>query len=606
MPAGKRTAIRNKRPRVILHAELRLPHAAREISADAASSARADRFDFDALGRLPWARFDVLAASLTLNILALALPVVILQTYDRILPNNSRDTLLMLVLGIGVVLIFDAALRLGRSYVTGWAAARFQYQRGQQAIAWLLRSKLPSFEKDAAGAYLDRLHALDTLRDFYSGQAMLALVDLPFALLFLCLVAYLGGMLVLVPVFLLVAFSLLAWRSGTRLRNAVAARSAVDDRRYNFIIEVLTGIHTIKSLGMEALMTRRYERLQQSCAAAGYDVNRLSGEAQALSALFSQLSLISVAGIGSLVVIDGGMTMGGLAACTLLAGRSLQPLLRAMGIWTQFQNIRVARENLQRIYEVEPESVTTLPAMPRISGALKLSGVRFGYHDDEGPLLFDGLDLQVKAGEVVGICGENGSGKSSLLWLVMGLIQPLAGTVRMDGHDPSRFAADSVRSQIAYIPQHGVLFQGSILENLTSFRGDDFVEPAIETATRLGLDEVVARMPQGYQTRVGNTSFDAVPGGIKQRIAIARALVSRPRIILFDEANSSLDGAGDAHVRQLLGELKGDRTILLVSHRPSLLKLADRIYDIHDGRLHERPRLSERTDNPLVAMHFPA
>lgn len=539
------------------------------------------------LDGLPWARFDVLAASFTLNLLALVMPIVILQTYDRIVPNNSRETLFLLVVFVAGALVLDAFLRLGRTHVTGWAAARFEHRLGCSMARRLLSSDLASFEHSAAGVHLDRMTAIDRLRDFYCGQSILVMVDLPFAFLFLGLIAYLAGALALVPLAVLIAFAFVAWKLGQHLRVAIENRSEVDDRRYNFIIELLTGIHTVKALGMEAQMVRRYERLQESSAASGIEVNMLSGRAQSLGALFSNLTMVLTAGIGCLWVINGELTTGGLAASSLLAGRSLQPLLRAMGLWTQFQNVEVARGRVAEAMATPAETSAKLPELPPVEGVLQLQKVHFAY-DTDGPELFRGVDLSVPAGAAVGIRGANGIGKSTLLRLIMRLYTPTQGRITLDGHDLTEFDPASIREQIVYLPQQSVLFQGTIMDNLTGFRGEEAIEPALEVAIKLGLDSVIARLPDGYQSRVGESGADALPGGIRQRIAIAHALARNPKLVLFDEANSYLDAAGDAMLRGVLEEMKGRTTLVLVSHRPSLLQLADELYEINDGQLIQR------------------
>jgi ATP-binding cassette subfamily C protein LapB len=297
--------------------------------------------------------------------------------------------------------------------------------------------------------------------------------------------------------------------------------------------------------------------------------------------------MVLTAGIGCLWVINGELTTGGLAASSLLAGRSLQPLLRAMGLWTQFQNVEVARGRVAEAMATPAEAPATLPALPPVEGALQLHKVHFSY-DADGPELFRGVDLSVPAGAAVGIRGANGIGKSTLLRLIMRLYTPTQGRITLDGHDLTEFDPASIREQIVYLPQQSVLFQGTIMDNLTGFRGEEAIEPALEVAIKLGLDSVIARLPDGYQSRVGESGADALPGGIRQRIAIAHALARNPKLVLFDEANSYLDAAGDAMLRGVLEEMKGRTTLVLVSHRPSLLQLADELYEINDGQLIQR------------------
>ena len=531
---------------------------------------------------------DLFFASITINILALALPLALLQVYDRILPNEAESTLLLLMLSIGAAVVLEGFLKLGRTYISGWAGAKFEHLAGVSAVERLLMTNLADFEQEGSGVHLERLGSLNTLKDFYSGQAFLTIWDVPFAILFLGLIAYLAGWLVAIPVVVLVVFILFAVFFGKRLKKAVQERMTADDRRYNFIIEVLAGIHTVKSMAMESQMLRRYERLQESCAVADGAVAMDSTNSQSLGTVFSQLTTVAVVCGGALLVIDNQLTIGGLAACTMLAGRAMQPLQRAVGIYTRFQTILIARERLKDLWKLQPEVKAGMPKIGHIDGALELRDVEFRFgKDDEKPVL-EGINVRLKAGEAMGIAGDNGSGKTTLLWLMMGALRPTEGEVYVDGEDLRGFDPHSYRSQIAYLPQLGELFQGTIMDNITMFRGEEYEEAATATAELLGLDDVVSQLPMGYETRVGDGASDALPRGIKQRIAIARALVDQPRIVLFDEANTAIDGSGDNILREMLEKLKGHATMVLVTHRPSMLKLCDQVFDLKDGHLTER------------------
>ncbi|MCB2099571.1 MAG: peptidase domain-containing ABC transporter [Rhodobacterales bacterium] len=544
------------------------------------------RVKLGALSYMPGGMFDLIGASVFINILSLAMPLALLQVYDRILPNTAQSTLMLLVMGVATALILEAFLRTGRAYVSGWMGARFEHLASCSAIERLLTASINDFERQGSGVHLERFNALNQLKEFYAGQALQVLCDLPFAVLYLAAIGYLAGELVLVPIALIVLFTLSALVIGFLLRRSLATRMAADDRRFNFIIEVLGGIHTVKGLAMENQMLRRYERLQETCAAADHKVALHSSSALSVGALFSQLTLFAVVGLGSTLVIDGLLTIGGLAACTMLAGRSMQPMQRAVGIWARFQTIRLARERLRQIFEMPVEAEPGLPQMPPLQGALTLDNVVFRYAEN-APRIIEGASIHIEAGQTVGIAGGNASGKTTLLYLMMGALRPEAGTVKADGQDLRDFDPASVRHRIAYLPQHGVLFNGTLLENITMFR-PHLAADAMEVASVLGLDQAVAQMPMGYETKVGYGAHDSLPRGIKQRIAIARALVDRPQVLLFDEANTAIDGPGDAILRKLLEDLNGRVTIVLITHRPSLLKLADRVFDLEDGRLYPR------------------
>lgn len=545
----------------------------------------------------PGGIFDLILASLFINILALAMPLTLLQVYDRIIPNTAEGTLIMLIIGVGSALLLEAGLRQGRSYVSGWMGARFEHLAGVAAVERLINVSIIDYERQGSGVHLERFNALGPLKEFYAGQAILALCDLPFAVLFLAAMFYLAGHLVLVPIALIIIFSITAFFVGRKLKDALESRMNADDRRYSFIIEVLGGIHTVKGLAMEDQMIRRYERLQETCAAAEYNVALHSSSASSTGALFSQLVLFCVVGYGATFVIDGTLTVGGLAACTMLAGRSMQPLQKAVGIYTRFQSIQLSLERVRDLFKMVPEKPFGLPELPPVRGDLRLEGVTFSYgKDKEGddlPPIFDDVDLKIETGETIGITGAGSSGKTTLLYLMMGVFTPTAGRVTIDGLDLVEYEPSSIRHQIAYLPQEGQLFQGTILENVTMYR-DEKSEDALDISRLLGLDSVVAHMPNGYDTVVGDGAGDKLPKGIKQRIAIARALVDKPRVLLFDEANASMDSAGDATLRNLLERLKGRVTLVLVTPRPSMLNLADRIFDITDAKLVERLPAAER------------
>ena len=540
---------------------------------------------------------DLLLASVFLNLLGLALPLSMLQIYDRILPNHSVGTMVLLLGGVLAALVAESVLTYCRAYITGWVGARFEHRAACIGLQRMLMTHLHVYESEGTGIHLDRMSSLATVRDFYAGQALLTFFDLPFAILYLGLVYMLGGKLVLVPTAILVIFSASAVRIGRRLKAAIHTRMIADDRRFNFLIEILGGIHSVKSMAMEAQMVRRYERLQENCAQANHDVALESASALSISAFFNQITMLSVVAAGSLVVMHGDLTTGGLAACSMLAGRAMTPLQKGLNVWTRFQSFLLARTRIEELFSLPFEAEEGLPPLPKVKGGIKLDHVSFRFADNL-PWIIQDVSIDIQPGECVAICGDNGSGKTSLLALMQGTLRPSTGRTLIDGNDLNDYDPKSAREQIAHLPQMGVLFQGTILQNLTMFRSrlDDV---AIETASLLGLDEVVATMSMGFDTLVADGAYDSLPRGIKQRIAITRALVNNPAIVLFDEANAAVDTVGDNYLRVWLERAKGKRTLVLVTHRPSLLKFADRTFDLRDGHLTLRERPAAASYAPL-------
>ncbi|CAA7613816.1 ABC-type protease/lipase transport system, ATPase and permease component protein [Magnetospirillum sp. SS-4] len=564
-----------------------------------AAGAEAQEVSIASLSTLKSNMFDLAISSLFLNVLGLALPMSLLQVYDRILPNKSVGTLVLLMGGVLGALMLESALNFCRSYITGWVGAKFEHRAGCAALDRLLMSSIDDFEKGGSGVHLERMGSLPMVREFYAGQAMLTLLDLPFAILYLSLVAMMGGWLVLVPLALLIAFAVTAIVIGTKLRGSLQKRMVADDRRFNFIIEVLGGIHSVKAFAMEAQMVRRYERLQEACAEGAYKVALNSASAMGISSFFAQATTICVAMAGALIVIDGEMTTGGLAACSMLAGRAMNPLQKALGVWTRFQSFMLARHRLTELFSLRPEAPENLPKLETVRGALELENVSFRYNDSM-PFVIKDASISIREGECIVISAGNGAGKTTLLTLLQGVLRPTSGRLLIDGQPALNFEPQSMRDKIAYLPQMGDLFQGTILQNITMFR-KKLDDVAVETAALLGLDEVVATMAQGFDTPVGDGAYDSLPRGIKQRIAIARALVNNPRIVLFDEANTAVDATGDNYLRVWLERAKGKRTLVLVTSRPSLAKMADRIFELDAGVLRPKPPRDDRGPAPVGA-----
>ncbi|MEE9318040.1 MAG: ABC transporter transmembrane domain-containing protein [Rhodospirillales bacterium] len=549
---------------------------------------------------MPGGLFDMAAATVFINILGLALPLSLLQIFDRVIPARDDATLVWMVAGVGSALVLEAFLRVGRSYVGGWIGARFEHLTSCNTMERLLRANITDFEKRGAGAYLERLNALGALREFYSGPVAGAVFDLPFVILYLGVIAYLAGPLVLVPVVLIVLFAATAMTLG-RLREALEGRMQADDRRFGFIIEILGGIHTVKGLGLEEQMLRRYERLQESSTDADYRVVRYKGSALGLGALISGLAVFGVAGFGAVQVIDGTLTVGGLLASIVLAGRALNPLEDVAGFWTRFQDTRLARERLGELLTLSEEKPTGLIELPPIEGALDFQDLSFSYgkgkDGEDLPPVFKNVNLRIEPGQTIGVVGASASGKTTLLYLMMGVLTPTHGVARVDGYDLRECDPTNVRHQVVYLPQEAVIFKGTFLENLTMFR-DDRANDALDIAKLLGLDNAVAGFPDGYDTPVGEGVDDKLPRGTRQRIAIARALADKPRVLLFDEANSFIDGAGDALLRDLLVRLKGRVTLVMVTQRPSMLRLADRILEIRGDELFEHDLQQQSAETP--------
>ena len=539
--------------------------------------------------RLPtaWKRWDVLLASLIINLATLALPLVILQVYDRILPNQAVDTFSILISGLLIAAVLDGVLRVARSAILTWKGVQYEHTEGIHAIERVAHSDLVKFESSSIGSYLDKMDSLKKIREFYSGQSILMLVDLPFVLVFLSLIFVFSGILVLIPITVIAIFIVISYFTGKQLKQALEQRSSADQRRQNFLIETLQGIHSVKAMAMDALMLRRYERLQSQSAASVYQVSRINSVVSGLGATFSQVVMISFVGIGSIYVISGDLTIGALAAGTMLSGRVLQPALKAMGLWTQLQSVHIAAEKVEDMLSLPLEALKEHPRPITLEGAIELKDVQFQHEGSDSELL-SGVSLDIKPGEAIGIIGANGVGKTTLVNLIMGFVSPTQGEVLLDNENIETLDGSSVRAQIALMPQQGTIYDGTILDNLTLFREGSAIDQAIELTKQLGLTKAINKLPNGLDTRIGGANTDALPAGIRQQIILARSMIGDPKIILFDDANSCLDFNNEARLHSFLENNRKNRTLLIISHRPSLLAICDRHFELKHGVLHSK------------------
>jgi ATP-binding cassette subfamily B protein len=531
------------------------------------------------------------------NLLAVATPMAILQIMDRIVVNHSLDTLALLVIGIVIALALEELLKLISGHVTGWLGARFEHHANVAALEHMMRVPLPVYQRSEPGAYEEKVLAANQVAEFYGGQTILTLFDLPFVFLFLGLIWAIGGWLVLVPVGVLALLTLLlVVYFGDWLQDQNEQRLLLDNRRYNFLTEVLGNMGSIKALTMESLMLRRYERLMEANAEQGEKLTRANEYNIIIGVVFAQIMTVAVVFYGVGAVLNGEISPGSLAACMMLAIRALMLVRKLLTVWLKFQHFAANQVRYNEVMALPAEVDAGKPAMPVVKESLQLRDIRL--RKDGGQLLFDGLSLDLKIGSCIAIQGESGSGKSTLLALMGGLLKPDSGACLVDGKVINDYSADSIPKRIAVLPQSSTAIHGTILENMTMF-DESLTHDALDIAEKIGLDQLVIHLKLGYETPLG--SSETLTEGALQLITLVRATCRKPGIILFDEANTSLDLRGDGMVRDYLASLKGKRTLVLVTHRPSLLALADQVYSIVDGRLVEGSLESNRAAQPEQA-----
>ncbi|WP_422378158.1 peptidase domain-containing ABC transporter [Roseibium sp.] len=534
---------------------------------------------------------SVITASILINILGLAMPLTILQVYDRILPNNATDTLVILIVGLGFVLVIDAVLKTIRSYLIGWQAASFTHQANLEATRRLLNSRADVSSEATVSKHLDSFRSLQALGDQYGGQARLLSIDLPASLIFLVVLFMIGGPIGFIPLALLALFALRTASLNDRINKLIEKRSEQDQRKYDFIFEVLSGLNTIKAMALEPVILRRFERLQNQISRLGYDYIDLNNKARNSSGFFTVLTTVCVVSAGALLVMGGLISIGAVAACTLLAGQVVQPLLRGINHWTDMQRVKHDYREASALFDLPREERSENPDLT-IIGNIKLQGANLRSHGD-AIVPVQNLTLTINAGETVAFEGNDGSGRTTLARLVSGDVEPTSGQVLIDGHNLYGPDHRAMRKHIAYVSNDAQMFSGTILQNLTLFGSHASPQKARMAADMIGLEKDIHLLPLGYDTQLGNAIEENLTDSMVQRIAIARALAGEPKILILNDANGALDHKSEAELVEALKRLKGQLTTLIVSHRPSFRAIADKQFHLDQGRLTAAPKAAE-------------
>ncbi len=526
-------------------------------------------------------KHEIIFSSLAINFLSLALPIMVLQVYDRVMINKAVGTLSMLAIGVSLAIFLEFILRVARSYTTSWTGMVYEYTLAANAMDRYINADPAKLESEGAGKQLQNLASFQKLRDFYGGQTLVTLVDIPFTLLFIFLISYLTGWLVLVPVVLIGIFAVITWSLGNKLKDALIAQGDSDNKRYNFIIEALQGIHSIKSYGIEPVFKRRYERLQEESSIVNYNVSLVSTQGYTFGALFSQLVVISVVAFGAPMVINGEFTTGTLIATVLLSGRLMNPIQKTLFLWNQFQDYRIAYEKAEDMFAMPQIERNKSQRVLEIKGEIKVDNMSFS--NKETGNSFSGIKLNIKAPDIISIIGSDDLSRSKMLRIIAGIEVPDSGSVNVDGVDALSLTSEELVKHVAYLSSDSIIFQGTILENLMAF--DESNEGrAFEMSKLLNLDREVSLLPKGYDTQVNDGIADIVSPGVKQRISIARALLHKPKVLLFDNADKGLDRDGYNHLVKLLNILKGKVCMIIITDDFNIKRLADYEYLLEDGK----------------------
>lgn len=532
----------------------------------------------------------LLLGTVALNILSLALPVMTLQIYDRILPNPGSGTLPILMLGALIALACETALRLSRAWMMGWNGSVYEHKLSTAVIDHILMADISRMDKKLGiGTYLNRIGAITKLKDFESGYVSVTVTETLFIPVFLALIFYIAPPLAAIPAILLAIFTVISAIQGKKLQKELCQRDVADDMRYDFLVECLKGVHTIKSFALENLMARRYEHLQEKSGIASYHASEAATAPFNAGTMLSHVMMAAVMAAGAVFALSGHITTGALIATLQLSGRLMQPAQRALSLWSRYQDVTLARRKVKEMLDIPVYNTSVQTTSLPVTGTLEIENLSFKN------LLHD-ISLKVSAGETISINGPQGAGKTSLLEIIAGLYPPDSGTIRIDDHDFSTCAPEERVRHVGYMESSATIFRGTIRDNMTRFGAIE--DTAAQNIARLlHVDRDVARLAAGFDTILQPDGISSIPPGLRQRISLARALALKPKIILFDEADRGLDREGYNLVFSLLGKLSRKTAMIIVSDDANLTALAQRHYWLENGRLTEKmppqPSLNE-------------
>ena len=522
-------------------------------------------------------------ASIVINLMALATPLFLMTVYNKVINHNALQTLDVLAIGMITLFLFEWGLRCLRSYIASHTGGRLDAALGSEVAHHLMHLPLRTFEHMPTGQILERTRQLDSVRQFFTSQMPLLLVDLAFVGVFIAVLFYLDHRLGLIVLAAVPAFWLLSMLARNRQQALVEAGFQAAAAKASSLGEAVSHALTVKALGLEPEMERRFkEKLAQS-AWTGYRSSNLGGLVSSSGQVLQHLTALLIVYVGARAIIAGDMSIGALIAATILAARVLAPMRQVVGAWQQLQTVRSAFARLDEMMSepIELSSQPT-PALP-INGQIRFEEVTYRYGEEDA-LALDGIDLEIEPGQTLGVIGAPGSGKSTLAKLLLGLDQPAGGRVLIDDIDVRLWSPSALRQQIGIVPQEVQLFAGTIAENIGLGAADNSFERVVAAAKFVGAHDFVQRLAKGYETRLSERG-GGLSAGQRQLIAVARAVIRNPRILVLDEATSALDALTEEALLANLRRASRGRTIVIVTHRLGALAIADRVLCLADGRI---------------------
>jgi ATP-binding cassette, subfamily C, bacterial LapB len=527
---------------------------------------------------------DVLIATLLINIFVIATPLFTMNVYDRVVPNDATETLWVLAIGVMIVYIFDTILKLVRTYFLEVAGKKNDIIMSSIIFERVMDFKMSSNPK-SVGSFANNLKDFESIRGFLTSATMSAIVDLPFAIIFLFVIMFLAGPLVYAPIATILLILAYTFVIKEPLHRSIVSTHEASAEKSGILIESLSSLETIKSMGAAGQVQWKWEETTGDIANKSIKSKLLSGSITTVTALLIQLNTIALVVGGVYMIKSLELTMGGLIAVVLLAGRAIAPMGQVASLVSNYEHVKAAYEGIEKIMDMPVEHPDGKKFVQRtvFQGSIEFKDVGFTYPNAQKTSLKN-ISFVINHGEKIGFIGKIGSGKTTIEKLIMGLYAPTEGSMLVDGIDINQLDPMDLRKNIGYVPQDVVLFKGTVKENII-YKFPEAEDKDIITAAEVsGVSDFVNKHPQGFDMEVGERGL-GLSGGQRQSITLARALLMNAPILLLDEPTNSMDGKTEAKIIKRLKQFGNDKTIILVTHKPSLLELVDRLILMDDGEI---------------------
>ncbi len=529
---------------------------------------------------------EVMLGSFVVQLFGLVTPLFTQVILDKVIVHRSMSTLDVLGIAFVAVSIFEFLLNLTRNYIFIHTANKIDAKLGAKLFHHLFALPFVYFESRKVGNIISRVRELDQIREFITNKSVSVLIDLFFSTVFLLVMFIYSKILTFVVLIIVALIGILYVTMTPELRSRLESKFQMSAQSNSYLVEAVTGVQTVKSLSIEGIMQKNWNNYLGKYVKSGFNLAIMSNFAGSLSNLFQKMMTISILWIGVTLVIKNVLTIGQLIAFQMFANQFIAPVMRLVNLWNEFQQVLLGVDRLGDILN-NPVELTSSKAitLPRINGSVRIDNLSFKYSPNS-PMVLNGINLEVKAGQSIGLVGRSGSGKSTITKLIQKLYLPFDGTVYIDDVDIRQMNPVWLRNNIGVVLQENYLFSGTIRDNISMPKPDAPIESIIQAAQISGAHSFISEMPEGYDTFVGERG-STLSGGQRQRIAIARALITNPKIIIFDEATSALDYESERIIMDNLDKIKHGRTMFIIAHRLSTVKNCDLIVALDKGSIIE-------------------